>query len=109
MLLLLLLQAFEKPMKAERDAAAARHALAIKRLQAEKHLYVTDVSTLPTPEPQTLRTNLCCGCALPPGLIVVWAHHHGAMSLYLDGCCNLVDVHTSGTPTAVLTKLVRMG
>jgi hypothetical protein len=44
-LLLLLLKAFEKPLKAERDAAAARHGMAIKRLQAEKHLYVTDVST----------------------------------------------------------------
>jgi hypothetical protein len=37
-------QAFEKPLRQERDAAAARHSLAMKRLQAEKHLYVKDVS-----------------------------------------------------------------
>lgn len=42
--LLLLLQRLKEPLKAERDAGLARQAAAMKRLQAEKYLYVEDVS-----------------------------------------------------------------
>jgi hypothetical protein len=41
---LLLLQRLKEPLRQEREAGLARQAAAMKRLQAEKHSYVKDVS-----------------------------------------------------------------
>ena len=42
-LLLFFLQTYGSAIKQERDRAVAQNTLSMKRLQAEKHLYVTEV------------------------------------------------------------------